>query len=476
MNTVFRFPMMLISTIVSLSMLCSCGSISTSDKEGHVVRPLFSSSLWNAIRSWDILPSTNSTLALWGFVLIGICSVIFLYKKLNCIFPAVAVAVIGMCQIYFFLGYTGRLDEVCGSYLLTLLLVIALTTQVLVTDKIAIDHNLTGDYYARKDTGIIGIIWSLSVIIVSLLYYIFTDFLGWSIMGWILKLFELWLLALIVNLTYGAVTDRFDTKESDSKVYYISAGVISFMGFLITISYNTFAGYIASVIAIIYLVPKYLGSHKADTRIREAADAEEFEKIQKGVESGDSWAICRLGERYWSGKGVDKDYNKAFELFSRAVELGNKVAFWDLARCYDHGWGAPFNPQKAVELYNEAYNRGVIQACYPLGRLYDKEEYGLCNSVESFNWFLKGAEGGDADCQFRVANCYEKGIGTAKDINIAMKWFKQAADNDEKYSACHYGQYMYEHGYQQEGLQYLRKAKNQGYELAKEYMDHYHLN
>ena len=281
MNTVFRFRRILISFIVSLSMLCSCGSLSTSDKEGHVVRPLFSSSLWNAIRSWDILPSTNSTLALWSLVLIGICSVIFVYKKYNRIFPAVAVAVIGMCQIYFFLGYTGRLEEICGSYLLTLLLVIALTAQVLVTDKIAIDHDLTGDYYTRKDTGIIGIIWSLSVIIVSLLYYIFTDFLGWSIMGWILKLLELWLLALIVNLTYGAVTDRFDTKESDSKVYYISAGVISFIGFLITISYNTFAGYIASVIAIIYLVPKYLGSHKADTRIREAADAEELAKIQK---------------------------------------------------------------------------------------------------------------------------------------------------------------------------------------------------
>ena len=475
MNTVFRFQKMLISTIFSLSILCSCGSTSTSDGEGYVVKPLFSSSLWNTIRSWDILPSTNSTLALWIFVLIGICSVIFLYKKINRIFPAVAVAVIGMCQIYFFLGFTGRPAEVCDSYLLTLLFVIALTAQVLVTDKIAIDHNLTSDYYARKDTGIIGIIWSLSVIIVSLLYYIFTDFLGWSIMGWILKLFELWLLALIVNLTYGAVTDRFDTKDNDSKSYYISAGIISFVGFIITISYNTFSGYIVSVIALLYLVPRYLGSHKADTRIKEAADAEELAQIQKGVESGDSWAICRLGERYWSGKGVNKDYDRAFELFSKAVELGNKVAYWDLARCYDHGWGAPFNPQKAVELYKEAYQRGVNEACYSLGRIYEKQEYGLCNNTETFNWFLKGAQGGDVDAQFRVADCYEKGIGTIKDIKTAMSWWKTAADNGNDFSSYHYGAYMYEHGYQQEGLAYLRKAKESGNDLAKDYMEHYNL-
>lgn len=475
MNKDCRFQAKLVSILISLCMLSACGSNSSIESDEHGVKPLFSSNLWNAIRSWNLFPSTSSSLALWIFIIIGICSAVFIFKRYNRVFPAIAISVIGLCQIFLFLGYTGRPEGLCESYFVAILLIFALTSQLLTTDKIAIDHNLTGDYYAAKDSGILGIIFSASVILVPLLYYIFVDFFGWSIVGWLLKLFELWLFALIVNLIYGAVTDRLDSADNEPKVYYIAACIISFIGFLITICYNTISGYIASIITIVYLMPRYWGSHKAYVRIRKTVEAEEIMKIRKGAESGDPWDICRLGERYWSGKGIEKDYNKAFELFSRAVELDNKVAYWDLARCYDHGWGAPFNPQKAVDLYKEAYKRGVIEACHSLGRLYDKEEYGLCNSAESFNWFLKGAEGGDVDCQFRVAECYEKGIGVIKNIDTSMEWWKAAADNGNDVSACHYGIYMYEHGHRNEGLQYLRRAREKGNDLAKEYMNHYNL-
>ncbi len=436
---------------------------------------LISSGLWESIKGWGLFPSTSSSYTFWIFVLLAIASSIFLIKRINRIISAVAVAVIGICQVYFFLCYCGNPAEISASVIASISLTVALTLQLLVTDRIAINHSLEGDYYLRKNPGMLGIASGLYVILFPILYYVFTIFIGWSFMEWVLKIVELWFLTLICNLTYGAVSDRLGETESEAKAYYITAAIISIFGFLITVSYNPISGYISSIIAIVVLFRQYFESYNAGVRIKKIAEAEEIMKIQKGADSGDPWDICRLGERYWSGKGVEKNYNKAFELFSKAAKLGNKVAYWDLARCYDHGWGAPFNPQKAVDLYKEAYQRGVNEACYSLGRIYEKQEYGFCNSTESFIWFLKGANGGDVDAQFRVADCYEQGIGTTKDINTAMYWWKIAANNGHNLSAFHYGRYLYEHGSQQEGLAYLRKAKEGGSDLAKDYMNHYNL-
>lgn len=476
MHKYFRFVINVAVTLFSITLFCSCGNNEqSSDNSYQGFNRLISSGLWESIKGWGLFPSTSSSLTLWIFILLAIASSVLLIKRFNKVYSAVAVAAIGICQICFFLCYSGNPLEICSSLFVSILLIIALSFQLLVTDRIAIDHNLVGDYYARKNSGILGLACGLYIVIFPILYYVFTVFIGWSFMEWVLKLIEVWFIAIICNLTYGALSDRLEGTDSEPKVYYITAALTSILGLLITVSYNTISGYISSVIVIFILFKQYFESYHAVVRIRKATEAEEIMKIQKGADSGDPWDICKLGERYWSGKGVEKDYNKAFELFSKAAKLGNKVAYWDLARCYDHGWGAPFNPQKAVDLYQEAYQRGVNEACYSLGRIYEKQEYGFCNNIESFNWFLKGAKGGDVDAQFRVADNYEKGIGTTKDIKTAMYWWKTAADNGHVHSAFHYGRYLYEQGSQQEGLTYLRKAKESGSDLAKEYMDHYNL-
>ena len=476
MHKIHRLVKNVTITLIPIVMFSGCAnSEQVSESSNQDFNCLISSGLWESIKGWGLFPSTSSSYTFWIFVLLAIASSIFLIKRINRIISAVAVAVIGICQVYFFLCYCGNPAEISASVIASISLTVALTLQLLVTDRIAINHSLEGDYYLRKNPGMLGIASGLYVILFPILYYVFTIFIGWSFMEWVLKIVELWFLTLICNLTYGAVSDRLGETESEAKAYYITAAIISIFGFLITVSYNPISGYISSIIAIVVLFRQYFESYNAGVRIKKIAEAEEIMKIQKGADSGDPWDICRLGERYWSGKGVEKNYNKAFELFSKAAKLGNKVAYWDLARCYDHGWGAPFNPQKAVDLYKEAYQRGVNEACYSLGRIYEKQEYGFCNSTESFIWFLKGANGGDVDAQFRVADCYEQGIGTTKDINTAMYWWKIAANNGHNLSAFHYGRYLYEHGSQQEGLAYLRKAKEGGSDLAKDYMNHYNL-
>ena len=50
------------------------------------------------------------------------------------------------------------------------------------------------------------------------------------------------------------------------------------------------------------------------------------------------------------------------------------------------------------------------------------------NREEAFKWYLKAAEQGHPDAQDRLAKCYYKGDGIAKDTKKAAAWFLKAAE------------------------------------------------
>lgn len=45
----------------------------------------------------------------------------------------------------------------------------------------------------------------------------------------------------------------------------------------------------------------------------------------------------------------------------------------------------------------------------------------------AFKRFMHGAEAGDADCQYYVGICYEKGLGVGKDVFEAQAWYRKAS-------------------------------------------------
>lgn len=49
------------------------------------------------------------------------------------------------------------------------------------------------------------------------------------------------------------------------------------------------------------------------------------------------------------------------------------------------------------------------------------------SSTEAVKWYRKAAEQGDADAQFSLALCYEKGKGVKKDIPTAISWYEKSA-------------------------------------------------
>ena len=68
------------------------------------------------------------------------------------------------------------------------------------------------------------------------------------------------------------------------------------------------------------------------------------------------------GKKYLDGKGVPKDYTKAFALFQKAADQGNANGQNNLGSMYYNGRGVPQDYKKAVEWYQKAADQGNTNA------------------------------------------------------------------------------------------------------------------
>jgi TPR repeat protein len=69
-----------------------------------------------------------------------------------------------------------------------------------------------------------------------------------------------------------------------------------------------------------------------------------------------------LGELYYFGLGVDKDYEKAAEWYQKAALQGDADAQYKLGVCYYYGHGTSQDHTKAVEWLQKAADQGQEDA------------------------------------------------------------------------------------------------------------------
>ena len=71
---------------------------------------------------------------------------------------------------------------------------------------------------------------------------------------------------------------------------------------------------------------------------------------EKAADNGDANAQYYIGKLYYKGKGIEKDYKKAFEYLKKAAEQGHVDAQYYLGKCYYDGKGIEKDYEKAFEL------------------------------------------------------------------------------------------------------------------------------
>ena len=113
-----------------------------------------------------------------------------------------------------------------------------------------------------------------------------------------------------------------------------------------------------------------------------------YEKKKKTLSEDELLDLFEKGVALLESAEIDS----GIELLSRASEYKYIPARMKLAECYADGIGVAIDNRKAYELY------------------------------------LSVAKRGDPEAQYRVANCYYKGIGTSKNLDRTVNWLRKAID------------------------------------------------
>lgn len=160
-----------------------------------------------------------------------------------------------------------------------------------------------------------------------------------------------------------------------------------------------------------------------------------FEAFKKASALGSGDADYYLGELSYNGLGTIKDYKKGSEYTNKAVNRGFKMGCWRIAYAYQTGKGVEKNEDKADRLYLEAIEamKKIAEANDPealgnLGSMYYSGKGVSKNEKVAFEYYLKSANLGYSFVQSELAQVYKHGIGTEKNMNEAVRWLKKSAD------------------------------------------------
>lgn len=186
-------------------------------------------------------------------------------------------------------------------------------------------------------------------------------------------------------------------------------------------------------------------------------DGRSVDELKGAIKQGDAEAAAILGDRYFSGRGVERDLEQGFAAYRKAVELGYDVkkengaqteskfeeltaasekgdaqATRELALSYIHGKNVAKNEKKGLELLTKASDLGDAKATFmfvgayraglAIGEtVFEKDE------EKAFTYALRTVEIGDAKWIRSAAALYfeeKKGVvekNPAKGIEILEK-------------------------------------------------------
>ncbi len=125
-----------------------------------------------------------------------------------------------------------------------------------------------------------------------------------------------------------------------------------------------------------------------------------MDMYMNGLLCGFHLGESEIGDMYYSGLGVEKDYDKALEYYLKSNARGLSDANYMLANCYFYGHGTALDHKKAFELYKSLVNHDYLFS-------YD--------SVP-------------VDPAYMLGLCYEYGFGCEKNIEMALLCYGKSHD------------------------------------------------
>lgn len=186
------------------------------------------------------------------------------------------------------------------------------------------------------------------------------------------------------------------------------------------------------------------------------------------AEQSNPIAQSTLGLMYYHGHGVKLDHKLAVAWIRRAAEQGYANAQYNLGVAYGRGEGIPINEAEAIRWMKQAADQGHAEAKNVVED-YEARKSTLTEEVPKgpeLDKLRAAAARGDADALFQLATKYEDGVGVQRNVETALRYYRQAADRGNVYAQTYIGViYDKGRGVQQddsEALRWYKKAAQNG--------------
>lgn len=180
-----------------------------------------------------------------------------------------------------------------------------------------------------------------------------------------------------------------------------------------------------------------------------AGDTESaLEALNFAADHGHTAALWKLGRMYAAGDGVPQDHGKAHDIFLRIANESAETnphsrdaryaadALVELGRYYEHGITGKIDADPAVarQIYTHAASYfGNAEAQYEIARMHHRGIGGARNIRQAARWYKLSARKGYARAQAEFGMLLLNGEGMARDPVKGLMWLslarRQAANN-----------------------------------------------
>lgn len=236
-------------------------------------------------------------------------------------------------------------------------------------------------------------------------------------------------------LKHGTHTIRLKAMDMEDLIETISVGVSSSVFHYYRMK-RAFKGKSAAQIKTIG--DCYLNGTSGRTKNKEEA----YRWYEKAAEMGDASAQYLFGDEimrygYHSTNG-DK---KAIELFKKSAEQGNRDAQRELGEVFYYGKGVAKDYNEALKWYKMAATQGDTIAIHNVGYIYYQgfhNKEGKSDFQEAMRWFAKINDYPSTQCVIGHMYYYG-GDGFKKSVDSAQVWYQKAANQGVAIAQKHLG-------------------------------------
>lgn len=148
--------------------------------------------------------------------------------------------------------------------------------------------------------------------------------------------------------------------------------------------------------------------------------------------AGDAEAQNQLGDMYYFGDDVRRDYAQAALWYSKAADQGNADSEYRIGGFYHYGFGVPKDDARAFVWMKKAAEQENADAEDFLAVFYASGWGVPQDDAHAIFWLRRAAEDGNADAQYMLGWAYEDGLhDMSQDYAKAYYWLDIAGSESD---------------------------------------------